>query len=83
MACHPPRPVPGQILAFAPDADSHELAGAPSGSVLPGGHGGLAGVQQVALLANALHVPGLISTESRRLERWIDILAAETAAAAS
>jgi TetR/AcrR family transcriptional regulator, transcriptional repressor for nem operon len=37
----------------------------------------------VALLANPLRDPGLISTESRRLERLIDTLASETAGAAS
>ena len=35
--------------------------------------------ESVALLANALGDPGLVSTESRRRGRWIDTLASEPA----
>ena len=38
----------------------------------------VAAYEGVALLANALQDPGLITTECRRLERWIDTLARET-----
>jgi TetR/AcrR family transcriptional repressor of nem operon len=43
--------------------DSHELAVAL-----------VASWEGIALLANTLRDPGLISTEARRLERWIDSL---------
>jgi AcrR family transcriptional regulator len=42
----------------------------------------VAAYEGVALLANALQDPGLIATESRRLERWIDTLARESAGTA-
>jgi AcrR family transcriptional regulator len=41
----------------------------------------VAAYEGVALLANALQDPGLITTESRRLERWVDDLAASSGTA--
>jgi TetR/AcrR family transcriptional repressor of nem operon len=41
----------------------------------------IAAYEGIALLANALQDPGLIATESGRLERWIDTLAAEASRA--
>jgi TetR/AcrR family transcriptional regulator, transcriptional repressor for nem operon len=40
----------------------------------------VAAYEGIALLANALQDPDLITAESRRLERWIDTLAGEAAA---
>lgn len=39
----------------------------------------VAAYEGIALLANALQDPGLITAEASRLERWIDTLAAEAA----
>ncbi len=36
----------------------------------------IAAYEGIALLANALHDPSLVSSEGRRLERWIDALSA-------
>ena len=35
----------------------------------------IAAYEGIALLANTLHDPALVSAEGRRLERWIDALA--------
>ncbi|HEY1639457.1 MAG TPA: helix-turn-helix domain-containing protein [Streptosporangiaceae bacterium] len=43
----------------------------------------VAAYEGVSLLANALADPGLITAESRRLERWIDALASEATPAES
>ena len=43
----------------------------------------VAAYEGVALLANALQDPGLVTTECRRLERWIDTLARESPAAST
>jgi hypothetical protein len=60
----------GQFTAMG-RADARELAVAL-----------IAAYEGIALLANALQDPGLIDAEGRRLDRWIDTLATEAAAAA-